>query len=101
MYLKTSFINVSLHDWYSDTHDWSTDLINEFMFVLSSLAKPCYLSCQEYQAVQVNLDVPAIRVILVHRENLWNPGDLLALLAQEVPALCGSVCNFSVDFVDY
>lgn len=46
------------------------------MSVLSSMAKPCYLLCQEYQAVQVNLDVPAIRVILVLQENLWYPGHL-------------------------
>lgn len=63
------------------------------------MAMPCYLSSQEYQAVQVNLGVPAIRVILVLRENLWNPGDLLVLLAQEVPALNDSVRNFSVDCV--
>lgn len=62
------------------------------------MALPCYLSCQVYQAVQVDLGVPAIHVILVLQENPWIPGDLLALQAQEVPALCGSVHIFSVDY---
>lgn len=65
------------------------------------IAMPCYLSCQESQAAQENLDVPAIHVILVLRKILWNPWDQLALLALEVPALCGSVHNFSVGCVGY